>query len=1281
MYQDERLYQNQYYQPFEAPTPQSVDDRYFRARYEREHALALQAQYQQVPPQVLLTRKGTIPSRRESFEEKDQRLYQQRGVSTGAMDLLERNALDFEPQSDVSKMLPVEHDSSKRSFKERRSYVNINSAYRDKTRYPNPNDYVMPLPRTFVNVKRVNLVSTEFTNTETTIRALPASEANNTFRWQNQYTGEPVFAVTLDAGNYTSDDLKAELLTKLNAVPHHTGQPHEFEATLNAAANDFSLTQFVTFTNCRFSGWYQGRTREASKGAAFLYLSRRFFKESEMKNQVVQVTVSGATSPVLSVPSSTFNGTFPARFVETHHVMNVDVFEVFFEDVDLLTMQPSPYPPSPYVSGDARVFDSVPRDLLWEQTDQFWATESTVRVQLLFQVFHTDADSVCQNLGFQNQTSLLPSNVVFKNKVASPDAVNIKDVFSTETLTYPGHTAYRINNPNQTAIKTFDDHSFATGVKVGITVQEESFHYRPYRDLYYVQTTLGLKQETMVRYFLQIFPGMNPEHVIMEINPDLQMNYFECVPLQVNPSFFGARRMYLGNIIQTHFDHANARFEIWWWDNNPYTGAMYTAATLPATPDKKHICYFGKTYLPQADCYVHPERTVGLVDGYFDGFSFEMIELMNLSFYWREDSTHWSSIWRDLPDLQEIRLRYHEDEHKFYFVKVVNDEVEWQLDIETELTFDLASRIVMLYKPFMRITDWDGAPYLIHTTLSRTFGTSDPTAEWFTTTQPVGVEPPDIYYTTPLRWVVPRAGVTNTTVGRTIYFVERGEGFLDYHPIYYGGRESWVYAKWNPAFAIKPPDYRFYYTNPVSKAVTEYVNRTDYRTYLLDMKRWLPQPGEEIYHLENSFFAYALEWFVPTTPTSEPSTRKLWYIYYASEQPNDFYAATALPVPLNWQFVVQRVDLSGYDDMYVIGDYVYLDADGTQRYDLVAPNRKAYGYAGAKPPGDPQYSMTRVFANKPQYALEDFLSEREVFRLVNGVPSAVPLEDDFVWQNDNDELKDLVLPNRYSTNRALTRLYFDPADYATPDDDWPWLEQFPAFGYTPVNGARPNLLALRRDMYRVFTNLPLIVVNTISGDQFFSSRCLHGRRFTGWQHHVPLVPWSIHHYQGYAVQKYDSTTLTINTRTPTSWIWTGVLHLNEVNYPLRVDYPTIALLVNTGFIQLQAISHLLLCNDLLATIKDNGPVNNIMAKIQLSGDQGALLFNSFITNPAVFEDSFPTVSELRFQLFRSTGSLAEVSLVDHSFTLDVVEHLDTVPSNGFDSRRGAITDATFKYRV
>src|SRR4029078_8926523 len=69
---------------------------------------------------------------------------------------------------------------------ERKTIINVDSRNRDVNKYPFQHDFEVFLGKTFFNVKTIQLVSTEFPNTDKVIKDTPPPIQNNIITWQNE---------------------------------------------------------------------------------------------------------------------------------------------------------------------------------------------------------------------------------------------------------------------------------------------------------------------------------------------------------------------------------------------------------------------------------------------------------------------------------------------------------------------------------------------------------------------------------------------------------------------------------------------------------------------------------------------------------------------------------------------------------------------------------------------------------------------------------------------------------------------------------------------------------------------------------------------------------------------------------------------------------------------------------------------------------------------------------------------------------------------------------------
>ncbi len=162
-------------------------------------------------------------------------------------DLLNTNKIDFEPTDGQETFLQqnTNEEQEERTFKTRKTLINIDSRDRDVTIYPNENHYKIPLSRDFTNVKLVQLRSTEFPNSEQLIRSSPPSRANNKIYWQN-LDDSIIFVASIDAGNYTPATLETEIQTKMNAIRKSNGNFHEFNISIDSVTNIASFSSVAS---------------------------------------------------------------------------------------------------------------------------------------------------------------------------------------------------------------------------------------------------------------------------------------------------------------------------------------------------------------------------------------------------------------------------------------------------------------------------------------------------------------------------------------------------------------------------------------------------------------------------------------------------------------------------------------------------------------------------------------------------------------------------------------------------------------------------------------------------------------------------------------------------------------------------------------------------------------------------------------------------------------------------------------------------------------------------
>lgn len=159
-------------------------------------------------------------------------------------DLRSTNAInDVETTEAELLALSNENSEEERFFRNRRTLINVDSRDRDLTYYPKPNSYTVSLNRKFINIKEVQMRSSEFPNSEQLIRDTPVSRANNKIFWKNNGSND-VFVAAFSPGNYQPSTLQAAIQEAMNKIKRtDTDTFHEFTVSIDSVSN------IVTFSS------------------------------------------------------------------------------------------------------------------------------------------------------------------------------------------------------------------------------------------------------------------------------------------------------------------------------------------------------------------------------------------------------------------------------------------------------------------------------------------------------------------------------------------------------------------------------------------------------------------------------------------------------------------------------------------------------------------------------------------------------------------------------------------------------------------------------------------------------------------------------------------------------------------------------------------------------------------------------------------------------------------------------------------------------------------------
>lgn len=84
--------------------------------------------------------------------------------------------------------------------------------------YVNPNNYVISLNKTFTNVTKIKLISSEFINSENLIKEFPENQRNNNLYFQILEDNDHTYKISINSGNYNINTLIKEITDKFNSI-------------------------------------------------------------------------------------------------------------------------------------------------------------------------------------------------------------------------------------------------------------------------------------------------------------------------------------------------------------------------------------------------------------------------------------------------------------------------------------------------------------------------------------------------------------------------------------------------------------------------------------------------------------------------------------------------------------------------------------------------------------------------------------------------------------------------------------------------------------------------------------------------------------------------------------------------------------------------------------------------------------------------------------------------------------------------------------------------------
>ncbi len=415
-------------------------------------------------------------------------------------DLLLTNAVNDIKSLEAENVQAINQQAGEetRYFKNRRTLVNIDSRDRDKTIYPFHNHYKVGLGRTFYNIKKIIMRSSEFPNTEQLIRDTPLNKANNKIYWRNEGSTN-IFTASIPPGNYRPSSLQTQIQTSMNAVRRDEDNFHEFEVTIDTVSDicTFSSLSSIQVASPFFT--------TAGTSVIEVRVDGHGFADGQL------VTITGATS---------FAGINLALINTTHPITVIDS-DTFSIDIGVNIVETAGNDVDGGVGGNqVRIGTGLPFQLLWSLSgtpaeilgfepvdtafstlqqntviDQTFDVELVKSIDTIYSAVLIDEDSITADNPFE----FLPADPVF--------LIGVTGTSSDELVNIPsGYQITLLTSFDQAALG-WTDEQVARGFKIPAPIDSSSTGSGGTVNTRTLNRPVALAGENYI--FMQILPQQN----------------------------------------------------------------------------------------------------------------------------------------------------------------------------------------------------------------------------------------------------------------------------------------------------------------------------------------------------------------------------------------------------------------------------------------------------------------------------------------------------------------------------------------------------------------------------------------------------------------------------------------------------------------------------------------------------------------------------------------------------------------------------------------------------
>lgn len=345
-------------------------------------------------------------------------------------------------------------------------YIHVESQHRDKTLWPNPNNYTLDNIN-ISNVVSASIISCYFINTLLTIKSTPIGLGNNKIYWQNisDTSGGNLYTyvATIPDGNYNAITLANTIETYMNEIRRIglNGSLHNVNVNIDQTTD---TTTFESFESAVFSNPF---SIQNLPGVGETYT------DIEVEYTAWETVLSIGDSIIIEESSDVDN--ISSVFINTEHIIrekissNIFIIRVNAIATSLATDE----------GGTSVIIKKRLRwKLLWEENETMYELLGFPKINTSFDYIHTNTQET------------------YKNFDISGNGVRVKI----------NHVAASLISNNLTTVITSSDHNLINGDIIYINSSTDNgIVYNHFKDLVSLSAS---EEEDLLRFISLLY---NPE--------------------------------------------------------------------------------------------------------------------------------------------------------------------------------------------------------------------------------------------------------------------------------------------------------------------------------------------------------------------------------------------------------------------------------------------------------------------------------------------------------------------------------------------------------------------------------------------------------------------------------------------------------------------------------------------------------------------------------------------------------------------------------------------------